>query len=82
MSSIVNQTLTPTTDTSTSTIDVSEKPFIPIIDFSGFYNGNADDKQRIGVEIDHAARTSGFLVIKGHGMYSSIVIVYKYSIYN
>lgn len=49
------------------------KPFIPIIDFSGIYHGTEEDKKRISLEIDQAARTSGFLVIKGHGVSKTII---------
>ena len=45
---------------------------IPIIDFTDFRNGNADDRKRIAKELGHAAETLGFAVIGGHDMASGL----------
>ena len=41
---------------------------IPIVDFTGFRDGDAATRRRIGKALGHAAETVGFAVIAGHGV--------------
>lgn len=41
---------------------------IPLVDFTGFRDGDADARRRIGKALGHAAENLGFAVIQGHGV--------------
>jgi isopenicillin N synthase-like dioxygenase len=41
---------------------------VAVIDLSPFHGADADARTRVAAAVDHACRTSGFLVITGHGV--------------
>ena len=41
---------------------------LPVVDLSGLFSGDPAEKARIAAELGHAARTSGFFYITGHGI--------------
>ncbi|MDQ2093629.1 isopenicillin N synthase family dioxygenase [Rhodalgimonas zhirmunskyi] len=41
---------------------------LPVIDLSGLFTGNPEDKARVAAELGEAARTSGFFYITKHGI--------------
>ncbi|MFJ5679308.1 isopenicillin N synthase family dioxygenase [Streptomyces sp. NPDC093097] len=41
---------------------------VPVIDISGWTDGSAAERAGIAAEVDRAARTVGFMQIKGHGV--------------
>jgi isopenicillin N synthase-like dioxygenase len=46
---------------------------VSVIDISGYFNGSADEKQRIAGEIGDACRTIGFLLVAGHGVPDELI---------
>jgi len=46
---------------------------IPIIDFSGYLNGNDEEKAKVANAMGEAAEKIGFLVLKGHGVDPEII---------
>ena len=41
---------------------------IPVVDFSRWYNGAADDKQQVALELADACRRVGFVYVVNHGV--------------
>jgi isopenicillin N synthase-like dioxygenase len=41
---------------------------VPIIDLTPWFTGGADDQRAVAAAVDEALRTSGFLLITGHGV--------------
>ena len=46
---------------------------LPVIDLSGLIDGSIEDKKRVAAELGHAARTSGFFYITGHGVPQDLI---------
>jgi isopenicillin N synthase-like dioxygenase len=46
---------------------------LPVIDFTPFRTGGADERRRVGEAIDAACRETGFLVLTGHGVPDALV---------
>ncbi|WP_291296287.1 isopenicillin N synthase family oxygenase [Elioraea sp.] len=47
--------------------------YVPLIDISGFARGDAAAKAAVSAEVDRAFRTSGFLVLTGHGVPGEVI---------
>jgi isopenicillin N synthase-like dioxygenase len=43
----------------------------PIIDFSRFLTGSAEDRKQVASEVDHALKTVGFFFLQNHGISQS-----------
>ncbi|MDJ0637595.1 MAG: 2-oxoglutarate and iron-dependent oxygenase domain-containing protein [Paracoccaceae bacterium] len=46
---------------------------LPVIDLSGLFSCEADDKARVAAALGDAARTSGFFYITGHGVPETLI---------
>ena len=49
-------------EVTTTTTDVP----VPLVDLAHWFHGDADDRREVAVQVDHALRTSGFLLVTGH----------------
>lgn len=45
-----------------------DTPDIPLIDFSPFLNGSAQDRARVAFSIDEAFKSHGFIYLSNHGI--------------
>ena len=61
-----------TTDQELKALTVDDAT-LPVIDLSGLFTENDDDKARVASELGAAARTSGFFYITGHGVPQDLI---------
>jgi isopenicillin N synthase-like dioxygenase len=46
---------------------------LPVIDLSGLFTGREQDREKVAAQLGHAARTSGFFYITGHGVPQTMI---------
>ena len=66
-------TTTPATAAESATPILVRQGYVPVIDISSARSGALADRQAVGAAIDEACRTSGFLIIVGHGVDRDLV---------
>ncbi|MBV6635440.1 MAG: isopenicillin N synthase family oxygenase [Mameliella sp.] len=50
-----------------------EDATLPVVDLSGLFTGDVADKTKVAADLGHAARTSGFFYITGHGISQELI---------
>ncbi|WP_329400099.1 2-oxoglutarate and iron-dependent oxygenase domain-containing protein [Streptomyces lydicus] len=57
----------------TTGADAGGRFAVPVVDISGWSGGTAAGRALIAADVDRAARTVGFLQIRGHGIPDGVV---------